>query len=208
MKLPVQDLSGAAAGNAAVALDEAVFGVEVRPDILQRVVRWQLAGRRSGSHSTLARGEVSYSKRKIYNQKRTGRARHGSRSAGLFRHGAPVGGPKPRDHAHNLPKRVRKLGLRMALSDKARTGKLVVIDSLALESARTRALRGSAIVPGPGGTLVIGGAEIEPNFARAARNLPGLDVLPSKAANVYDILRRNVLVLTREAVSNLEERLK
>lgn len=208
MKLPVQELSGAPAADAAVALDDAVFGVEVRPDILQRVVRWQLAGRRAGSHSTLTRGEVSYSKRKIYGQKRTGRARHGSRSAGIFRHGAPVGGPKPRDHSHGLPKRVRKLGLRMALSDKARAGKLVVIDSLALEAPRTRALRDSAVVPGPGGTLVIGGHEIEANFARAARNLPGLDVLPSGAANVYDILRRGVLVLTREAVTNLEGRLK
>ena len=208
MKLPLQTLTGTPQEEVAVELDDAVFGVEIRPDVLQRVVRWQLAGRQAGTHSTQSRGEVSYSTRKIQNQKRTGRARHGTRSAGIFRQGAVAGGPKPRSHAHGLPKRVRRLGLCMALSDKVRRGKLVVLDSLALEDARTRTLRGSSLVPRQGGVLVIGGGELDPNFCRAARNLPGLHVLPSRAANVYDILRRSELVLTREAVDELEARLK
>ena len=199
---------GDAAGPGEMELDDRVFGVEVRPELLQRVVRWQLAGRRSGSHATLSRGEVSYSKRKVVRQKRTGSARHGARSAAIFRHGAVAHGPKPRSHAMGLPKRVRRLGMRMALSARAASGDLLVVDGLALAEARSRLLRDSAVQPGPGGTLVIAGAEVDANFARAAQNVAGLDVLPSRGANVYDILRRRRLVLTRDAVAELEGRLR
>ena len=189
-------------------LDDRVFGVEVRSDILQRVVRWQLAGRRSGSHNTLSRSEVSYSKRKVVRQKRTGSARHGARSAGIFRHGGVAHGPKPRSHAIGLPKRIRRLGLRMALSAKAQSGELVVLDGLELSEGRSKLLRKSAVAPGARGTLVIFGAEAEDGFRRASRNHAGLDLLPSVGANVYDILRRGRLVLTRAAVAELEARLR
>ncbi len=207
MQARVESLRSSAGETGELELDDRVFGVEVRPDVLQRVVRWQLAKRRSGSHSTQSRGEVSYSKRKVVPQKRTGSARHGARSTGIFRHGAMAHGPKPRSHAIDLPKRVRRLGLRMALSAKAQGGELVVIEDLNLEEGRSRLLRDSAVAPGARGTLVIGGAEIDGNFRRAARNFARLDVLPSVGANVYDILRRGRLVLTREAVADLEARL-
>ena len=191
-----------------IELDDAVFGVEVRPDILQRVVRWQLAGRQAGTHKVKDRSEVSYSKRKIYRQKRSGRARHGAPSVGLFRHGGVYGGPVPRSHAHGLPKRLRRLGLRMALSAKAASGDLMVLEDLALEEGRSRLLRKSTVEPGRKGVLVIGGATLDENFVRAAQNLPRLDVLPSVGANAYDILRRGRLVLTRDAVRDLEARLR
>ena len=191
-----------------VELDERIFGVEVRPDILQRVVQWQLAKRRAGSHNTKTRSEVSYSKRKVVRQKRTGSARHGARSAGIFRHGGVSHGPKPRSHATDLPKRIRRLGLCMALSAKAKSGNLIVLENLELSDGRSRLLRDSVVAPGTQGTLVIGGAEIDGNFARAARNFRGLDVLPSIGANVYDILRCGRLALTREAVADLEARLQ
>jgi len=188
-------------------LEADVFGVEVRPELLQRVVRWQLARRRQGSHSTLSRGEVSYSKRKVVRQKRTGSARHGARSAGIFRHGAVAHGPRPRSHETDLPKRVRRLGLRMALSAKLRDGQLAVLDNVELADGRSRLLRDSAATASAKGALVVFGADVDANFRRAARNFPKLDVLPGNAANVYDILRRERLLLTREAVGLLQERL-
>ena len=208
MQAKIETLQPDADGGGEMDLDDDVFGVEVRPDILQRVVQWQLASRRSGSHSTQTRSEVSYSKRKVVRQKRTGSARHGARSAAIFRHGAVSHGPRPRSHAKGLPKRLRRLGLRMALSARAQSGDLVVLESLELSEGRTRLLRGSAVASDPRGTLVIAGAEVDSNFAQAARNVPGLDVLPSIGANVYDILRRGRLVLTREAVADLEGRLR
>ena len=154
------------------------------------IVHWQLASRRAGSHNTQTRSEVSYSKRKVVQQKRTGSARHGQRSAGIFRHGGVSHGPKPRSHAMGLPKRIRRLGLCMALSSKAKSGDLVVLESVELAEGRSRLLRNSAVAPGARGTLVIAGQKVDGNFARAARNFAGLDVLPSVGANVYDILRR------------------
>ncbi len=207
MQAKVESLLPGNGGEGEVDLDDRVFGVEVRTDILQRIVQWQLASRRSGSHHTKTRSEVSYSNRKVVRQKRTGSARHGARSAGIFRHGGVSHGPKPRSHATKLPKRIRRIGLCMALSAKMKSGELVVLESLKLEEGRSRLLRNSAVTPGARGTLVIAGAEVDGNFARAARNFVGLDVLPSAGANVYDILRRGRLVLTREAVAELEARL-
>lgn len=206
MKVDLHQLDSKKVGS--IELDDAVFGVEVQSEVLQRVVRWQLAGRRAGTHKVKGRSEVSYANRKIYRQKRTGRARHGPQSVGIFRHGGVVGGPVHRSHAHGLPKRVRRLGLRMALSEKARAGDLVVLKEATLPDARTRLLRDTPLVNAPGGTLVICGGEMDANFVRAARNLEGIDVLPSVGANVYDILRRAKLVLTRDAVSELEARAK
>ena len=208
MQARVESLLPGNGGGDELELDDRVFGVDVRPDILQRIVHWQLASRRAGSHNTQTRSEVSYSKRKVVRQKRTGSARHGQRSAGIFRHGGVSHGPKPRSHAMGLPKRIRRLGLCMALSAKAKSGDLVVLENVELAEGRSRLLRGSAVAPGTRGTLVIAGAKVDGNFARAARNFTGLDVLPSIGANVYDILRRGRLVLTREAVADLEGRLR
>ena len=208
MQAKVESLLPGNGGGGEVELDERIFGAEVRPDVLQRVVRWQLAKRRAGSHNTKTRSEVSYSKRKVVQQKRTGSARHGARSAGIFRHGGVSHGPKPRSHATGLPKRIRRLGLCMALSAKAKSGDLIIVEDLELSEGRSRMLRNSVVAPGPRGTLVVGGAEINANFARAARNFKGLNVLPSIGANVYDILRCGRLALTREAVADLEARLQ
>lgn len=191
-----------------IDLDDSVFGVEVRSDILHRVVRWQLARRRAGTHKVKTRGEVSYSKRKVVRQKRTGSARHGARSANIFRHGGVAGGPVPRSHAHDLPKRVRRLGLRMALSAKVRAGALDVLEDMGMAESKTKALRQNAVIADAVPTLVIGGTELDPNFVRAARNIPNVDVLPSPAANVYDILSHERLILTRQAVGELAERLR
>ena len=207
MQAKVESLLPGNGGGGEVDLDDRVFGVEVRTDILQRIVQWQLASRRAGSHYTKTRSEVSYSTRKVVQQKRTGSARHGARSAGIFRHGGVSHGPKPRSHATGLPKRIRRIGLCMALSAKMKSGELVVLESLKLEEGRSRLLRNSAVTPSARGTLVIAGAEVDGNFMRAARNFAGLDVLPSVGANVYDILRRGRLVLTRESVAELEARL-
>ncbi|RMF33611.1 MAG: 50S ribosomal protein L4 [Alphaproteobacteria bacterium] len=207
MKADVVTLEADSAGS--IELDDAIFGLSPRPDILHRVVRWQLARRRAGTHKTKGRSEVSYSKKKIYRQKGTGGARHGSRGVVQFRHGGTTKGPVVRSHAHDLPKKVRRLGLKMALSAKARAGELIVIDRAALEEGRTKALRERIEKLGLGKrALIIDGAEIDANFARAARNLEGLDVLPGQGANVYDILRRDKLVLTRAGIEALEARLK
>ncbi|RMH45882.1 MAG: 50S ribosomal protein L4 [Alphaproteobacteria bacterium] len=205
MKAEVVTLDAGTAGE--VELSDAVFGLEPRADILHRVVRWQLAKRQAGTHKTKGRSEVHYTTRKMYRQKGTGGARHGNRSVVQFRHGGTTKGPVPRSHAHDLPKKVRALGLKMALSAKAAAGGLVVVDSLAIGEARTRALRERLEKLGLSRALIIDGAEVDANFARAARNLEGIDVLPSQGANVYDILRREKLVLTRAAIEALEARL-
>ena len=206
MKLNVINLDGAAAGE--VELDEALFGLEPRADILHRVVRWQRNKAQAGTHKVKTRSEVSYSTKKIYRQKGTGGARHGSRKAPIFRKGGIYKGPTPRSHAHDLPKKFRALGLRHALSAKAGAGELIVIDEAKLTEGKTKMLAGALNKLGLGKVLVIDGAEVDANFARAAQNIDGVDVLPSMGANVYDILRRDKLVLTKAAVEALEARLK
>jgi large subunit ribosomal protein L4 len=204
--MDVIKLDASAAGS--IELDETVFGLEPRADILHRVVRWQLARRQAGTHSVKGRSEVSYSTKKIYRQKGTGGARHGSRKAPIFRKGGTYKGPTPRSHAHDLNKKFRALGLKHALSAKAVAGQLVVIDTADLAEAKTRLLAGAVRENGWKRVLIIDGAEVNANFAAAARNIEGLDVLPSMGANVYDILRRDTLVLTKAAVEALEARLK
>ena len=206
MKTDVTNLDAKKAGS--IDLSDDVFGLEPRADILQRVVRWQLAKRQAGTHKTLSRGETSYSTKKIYRQKGTGGARHGDRGVTIFRKGGNAKGPVVRSHAHDLPKKVRKLGLRHALSSKAGAGALTVIDDGALECGKTKDLAAALKKLGLTKALFIDGAEVNEGFARAARNIDGVDVLPSQGANVYDILRRDQLVLTKSAVEALEERLK
>lgn len=206
MKTDVITLDAAATGD--IDLDDAIFGLEPRADILQRVVRWQLAKRQAGTHKTKSRGEVSYSTKKIYRQKGTGGARHGDRGVVQFRKGGTVKGPVPRSHAHDLPKKVRKLGLKLALSAKAKAGALIVIDEAKLDEGKTRILAEKIGKLGWKRALVIDGAVVNENFARASRNIEDLLVLPSQGANVYDILKRDTLVVTRAGVEALEARLK
>jgi len=205
MKLDIVNLQAGKAGE--VELNEAIFGLEPRADILHRVVRWQRAKAQAGTHKVKTRSETSYSTKKIYRQKGTGGARHGDRNAPIFRKGGVYKGPTPRSHAHDLPKKVRALGLRMALSAKAGAGKLVVLDSTDMAEAKTAVLAKAAKDLGWKKALIIDGAEVSENFARAARNLDGVDVLPSIGANVYDILRRDTLVITRAGLEALEVRL-
>jgi len=205
MKCPVTTLDNKKAGE--IELSDHVFAQPVRKDILARVVNWQLAKRRAGSASTQNRSEVTTSKTKIYRQKGTGRARHGSRNANIFRGGGVAHGPRPRDHAHDLPKKVRRLGLKIALSAKAAEGKLLVLEQATAESPRTKELRKRLDTMGLANALVIGGTELDQNFSLAARNIVGIDVLPQLGANVHDILRHDQLVLTKEAVQALEARL-
>jgi large subunit ribosomal protein L4 len=205
MQLPVKNLEAQEVGT--IELDDAIFGVEVRPDILQRVVVWQLAKRRAGTHKVKTRGEVNRTGAKMYKQKGTGRARHGSRRVNIFRGGGVAFGPVVRSHAIDLPKKVRALGLKCALSAKAKEGKLVVVDALRIDEPRTKRVQAALERLGIGSALMIAGKEVDRNFALGARNLPGIDVLPVQGANVYDILRRDTLVLTTEAVHGLAERL-
>ncbi len=206
MKLDVITLDAGKAGD--IDLSDDIFGLEPRADLLHRVVRWQRAKAQAGTHSVLGKSDVSYSTKKIYRQKGPGGARHGSRKAPIFRHGGVYKGPTPRSHAFDLPKKVRALGLKHALSAKAAAGELVVVDSLNIAEAKTAAVAKAVKENGWKRVLVIDGAEVNENFARAARNLEGVDVLPSIGANVYDILRRDTLVLTRAGVEALEARLK
>ena len=206
MKLDVIKLDGKKAGS--IDLDEALFGLEPRADILHRVVRWQRAKAQAGTHSVLGKSDVSYSTKKIYRQKGTGGARHGSKKAPIFRHGGVYKGPTPRSHAHDLPKKFRALGLRHALSAKAKAGELVIVDSIALAEAKTAQLARTAKELGWKRVLVIDGATVDANFALAARNIEGIDVLPTIGANVYDILKRDILVITKAGVEALEARLK
>src|SRR5579872_2623983 len=205
MKLPVKSLDNKAAGDIEVADD--IFGLPVRKDILARMVQWQLAKRRAGTHKTKGISDISGTTKKPYKQKGTGRARQGSLRSPQFRGGAVIFGPVVRSHEFGLQKKVRKLGLKTALSAKQAEGKLVVIDAASVAEAKTKALRGQFATLGWGSVLIIDGA-VDEGFAKAARNLPKVDVLPSVGANVYDILRRDTLVLTRAAVEQLEARLK
>jgi large subunit ribosomal protein L4 len=205
MKFDVITLDGEKSGQ--VDLSEAVFGIDdIRGDILQRCVTWQLARRRAGTHKIQTRNEVSRTGKKMYRQKGTGGARHGSRRAAQFVGGAKAHGPVVRDHGFSLPKGVRALALRHALSSKAKAGALIVLDGAALAEAKTAALRAQLQAIGLTNALVIAGAEVDANFKMAARNIPNLDVLPNAGLNVYDVLRRDTLVLTRDAVAAIEAR--
>jgi large subunit ribosomal protein L4 len=206
MRTDVTTLDAGIAGS--LELDDAIFNLDPRPDILQRMVRWQLAKRRAGTHHAQDRSEVSVTGKKMYKQKGSGGARHGDKSAPQFRGGGKVFGPKPRDHSFDLPKKVRALALRHALSAKAKAGELVVLDRASSEDGKTKALAGRFQQLGLTNALFIDGAELEPTFARAARNIPNIDVLPVQGINVYDILRRKKLVLTRAAIEALEARFK
>jgi large subunit ribosomal protein L4 len=205
MKLTVRNLDNQEVGD--IELAEEVFGLPVRRDILARVVNWQLAKRRAGTHKTKGISDISGTTKKPYKQKGTGRARQGSLRSPQFRGGAVIFGPVVRSHAFDLQKKVRRLGLKTALSAKQAEGKLIVIDEAQLGEAKTKVLRARLDALGWDSVLIIDGA-VNENFARAARNLPKVDVLPQQGANVYDILRRDTLVLTREAVQQLEARLK
>jgi large subunit ribosomal protein L4 len=191
-----------------IELDDAVFGMPVREDLIFRAVNWQLAKRRSGNHKAKSISEISGTTKKPYKQKGTGRARQGSLRSPQFRGGARIFGPVVRSHEHDLTKKVKKLALKTALSAKAAAGQLVVLDLAVAETHKTKALAGTFKAMGFDSLLVIDGATLNENFVRAARNIPLVDVLPSQGANVYDIIRRNTLVLTRDAVSDLEARLK
>ena len=205
MKLDVINLDGGKAGD--IELSEELFGLEPRADILHRVVRWQRNNAQAGTHKVKTKSEVSYSTKKIYRQKGTGGARHGSKKSATFRHGGVYKGPTPRSHGHELTKKFRKLGLRHALSAKAKAGELIVIESAASEG-KTAALAKQVANLGWKRALIIDGAAVNEGFARAAKNIEGLDILPSMGANVYDILKRDTLVLTKAGVEALEARLK
>ena len=205
MKLKVIKIDGASAGS--VELVDDIFGLDPRVDILHRVVRWQRNKAQAGTHKVKTRSETSYSRKKIYRQKGTGGARHGDRNAPIFRKGGVYKGPTPRSHAHDLPKKVRTLGLKHALSAKAKEGALVIIDK-ATATGKTAQLAKQVKKLGWKRALVIDGTEVNDDFAQAARNIDGLDILPTIGANVYDILKRDTLVLTKAGVEALEARLK
>ena len=204
MDLKVTTLDGKEAGS--VTLNKEIFGLEPRDDLIQRCVVWQLAKRRAGTHAVKNRADINRTGKKSGPQKGSGGARHGSQRANLFRGGGRSFGPHPRDHAIDLPKKVRALALRHALSAKAKDGNIVVIDALSVKDAKTKALAAQFGKLELANALFIGGDTIEENFGRAARNIPNVDVLPIQGINVYDILRRDTLVLTRAAVQALEER--
>lgn len=205
MKADAIKLDGKAAGS--VDLDDAIFGLEPRADILHRVVRWQRNKAQAGTHKVKTRSETSYSTKKIYRQKGTGGARHGDRNAPIFRKGGVYKGPTPRSHGHDLTKKFRKLGLKHALSAKVAAGELVIVDSADLKEAKTSALAKQVAERGWKRTLVID-AVVNENFATAAANLNGVDILPTMGANVYDILKSDTLVVTKAGVEALEARLK
>jgi large subunit ribosomal protein L4 len=204
MQLEMTTLDGAAAG--AVTLSDAIFGLEPRADILQRCVKWQLSRRQAGTHAVKNRADINRTGKKMYRQKGTGGARHGSQRANLFRGGGRSFGPVVRSHAIELPKKVRALALRHALSAKARDGGIVVIDKASVADGKTKVLRERFAALGLANALIIDGAEIEANFRLAARNIPDIDVLPVQGINVYDIMRRTKLVLTKAALDALEAR--
>lgn len=206
MKSKVITLDNKAAGD--IELNDAVFGTEVRKDILSRMVNYQLAKRRAGTHKVKTRGEISGTTAKPFRQKGTGRARQGTIRATQMRGGATVFGPVVRDHGHKLPKKVRRYALCSALSAKQADGKLIIVDEATLKESKTKALVEKLGKLGVSSALIVAGAQVDENFARAAKNIVGVDVLPTQGANVYDILRRDTLVLTREAVETLEARLK
>jgi len=206
MKVKVLDFSGKSVGSHDLLED--VFGIDIREDILQRVVRWQLAKRQSGNHKTKTRSEISSSNKKPFRQKGTGRARQGTTRAPQMRGGGKAFGPVVRSHAHMLPKKIRKLGLKIALSAKAKDDNLFVIDEIKSFDGKTKNLVGAMDKLGVKKALIIDGDSPDPLFSRAVRNVVGLDVLPESGANVYDILRREKLILTKSALDKLEGRLK
>jgi large subunit ribosomal protein L4 len=206
MKLDITTFDGGQGGS--VELDEAIFGLEPRADLLARCVRWQLAKRQAGTHATKGRSDINRTTKKLYKQKGTGNARHGAASAPQVRGGGRAFGPVVRSHAHDLPKKVRALALRHALSAKAKDASLIVVDDVRLADAKTKALLDRFGKLGLRNALIIGGTEIDTGFQKAARNVPNIDVLPVQGINVYDILRREKLVLTRAAVDALEARFK
>ena len=206
MELKLTTLDGNETGS--VTLSDEIYGLEPRPDLLQRCVNWQLAKRQAGTHKTQGRADVWRTGKKMYKQKGTGGARHGSARVPQFRGGGRAFGPVVRSHAHDLPKKVRALGLKHALSAKAKDGGLVIVDAVALKDAKTKAFRAQLKKLGFNSTLIIDGAEVEKNLGLAARNVPHVDVLPVQGINVYDILRHDTLVLSKAAVDALEERFK
>lgn len=206
MKATIKNLNNEAVGE--IELSDAVFGLPARTDLLARMVNWQLAKRRSGNHKTKGISEISGTTKKPYSQKGTGRARQGSIRSPQFRGGATIFGPVVRSHAHDLTKKVRKLALKTALSAKAAEGKLIVLEAAAAETHKTKDLAARLATLGLTSALIIDGSNLDENFAKASRNIPLIDVLPEQGANVYDILRRDTLVLTRNAVEQLEARLK
>ena len=205
MKLDVIKLDGKAAGS--IDLGDDIFGLEPRVDIMHRVVRWQRNNAQAGTHKVKTRRETSYSTKKIYRQKGTGGARHGDRNAPIFRGGGIYKGPTPRSHGHDLPKKVRQMGLKHALSSRVKDGSLVIIDE-AQSDGKTAALAKMVKNLGWKRALIIDGAAVDIGFAKAASNIEGLDILPTMGANVYDILKRDTLVLTKAGVEALEARLK
>lgn len=205
MELTVTKLDGKSAGK--IDLADSVFGLEPRADILQRMVRYQLLKRQAGTHAVKNRSDITGTTKKFVRQKGSGGARHGSRKVNIFRGGGRAFGPTPRSHAIALPKKVRALALKHALSTKAKAGDLVVLDKAEAKEPKTSALRASLAKMDLANALIIGGKELDSNFALAARNIPLVDVLPVQGINVYDILRRGKLVLTRDAVEALEARL-
>jgi large subunit ribosomal protein L4 len=206
MDLTITTLEGKDAGK--VKLSEEIFGLEPRDDILQRMVRYQLARKQQGTHKAKGRSEIARTGAKMYKQKGTGRARHHSARAPQFRGGGKAHGPVVHSHEHDLPKKVRALALRHALSAKVKASELIIIDELAAADAKTKVLVSQFAKLGFENALLIGGAEIDANFRRAASNIPNIDVLPIQGINVYDILRRGKLVLSKAAVEALEERFK
>lgn len=206
MKAKVVNLDAKKVGD--IELDDAIFGVAARADILHRVVNWQLAKRRAGTHAVKFRSDIACTGKRFGNQKGGGSARHGPRSSNIFIGGGRAFGPIPRDHGYKLPKKVRKLGLKSALSAKAAGGKLIVVDTAELKDAKTKDLVGVLGKLGLQNALFIDGADVNANFKSAASNIPNIDILPTQGANVYDILRRDTLVLTKAAVEKLGERLK
>jgi large subunit ribosomal protein L4 len=206
VELKIMTLEGGQAGT--IDLPEAIFGLEPRADILHRCVRWQLANRQRGTHDVKNRSEINRTGKKMYRQKGTGSARHGSARVNLFRGGGRAFGPTPRSHGIELPKKVRALALKHALSAKAKDGGILVLDKASIQEGKTKTLRENFIKLGLTSALIIDGAELDANFALAARNIRDIDVLPVQGINVYDILRRPILVLTKTALEALEARLK
>lgn len=206
MDIEVTTLAGKKSGK--VSVSDAIFGLEPREDIIARMVRYQRAKARQGTHQTKGRSDVDKTGARMYRQKGTGGARHHSQAAPQFRGGGKAHGPQSRDHSHDLTKKFRALALRHALSAKAKDGSLVIMDDLAAKDAKTAALRSDIDKLGIKNALMIGGAELDSNFKLAAQNIPNIDVLPVQGINVYDIIRRNTLVLSKAAVDALEERFK
>ena len=206
MELQVKKLDGTDAGT--ISVSDEIFGLEPRADLIQRVIKWQLAKRQAGTHKVKGRAEIARTGKKMYKQKGTGSARHGSARVPQFRGGGRAHGPVVRSHAHDLPKKVRALGLKHALSAKAASSSIVVLESAIAAEPKTKVLAAQFEKLGFANVLVIGGAEIDANFGLAARNIPNVDVLPIQGINVYDILRRQVLVLTKDAVDAIEARFR